>query len=107
MLVRSRARVAIIAMVIGAAAGTLTRLPAQQQASDSTKPAASDTARPVRSDAPAAGPLRPKEWQRFEPQLAQRAAERALPQEGSMHTLRLSTLALILIGVIVLLLLVR
>lgn len=81
--------------------------PLAAQGPDSTRAATADTSRATAPSTSLSGPRVQAKWQRYEPSLAPRASERALPQEGETHTIKLTTLAIILIAVIVLLLLVR
>lgn len=79
---------------------------AAQQPADSARsaPAAAGPAAPDSLAAP--GPRREDRWQPWRPDFLKGAAA-AGAQEGRMHTIRLSTLAIVLIGVILLLLIVR
>ncbi len=101
---RSVGRVACAAALLAAAPGAAA---AARQQPDSTRPARADTAAaPPAREAPV-GPRRDTRWQPFRPALTPAANETGAFQEGGMHTLRISTLAIVLIAVIVLLLIVR
>ncbi len=95
-------RAALTALLLAASAPAVRA----QQPRDTARTASDDSARASRADT-TAGPRRTTEWQPFRPSLMPRAARsRSLPADGTT-TIRISTLALILIGVIVVLLIVR
>ncbi len=93
--------VAALLATVGVAAA-----PAQQPA-DQAPPARADTSAMPQSAAGPVGPRRDSGWQPFRPNLFARDGAAGAFQEGRMHTIRLSTLALVLIGVVLLLLIVR
>ena len=78
-----------------------------QQVSDSARAVVADTSRASSPRTPLLGPRRSDDWQPLRPTLRPADPEPAASAGGSMLTLRLSTLDLVLIGVIVLLLIVR
>ncbi len=101
---RSIRRMAFVAALLAAVPAAAA--PAPQQP-DSTRPARADTAAAPSSGAVPLGPRRDTRWQPFRPDLTPAPSAAGALQEGEMHTIRISTLAIVLIGVIVLLLILH
>jgi len=99
---RAAARLAAVLLLLGAAAPA-----AAQQPRDTSRVVPADTTPSAASAAPLAGPRREVGWQPYRPQLLPRADARASAGGDSMQTIRISTVALVLIGVLVLLLIAR
>ena len=98
---KAAVRLAAFLLLLGAAAPA-----AAQQPRDTSRVVPADTT-PAAATTPLAGPRREVTWQPYRPQLLPRSEARGSAAGDSMQTIRISTVALVLIGVIVHLLLVR
>ncbi len=96
-------RMVLVAALLAAAPASA----AAAQQPDSTRSARADTAATPRSAAVPVGPRRDDRWQPYRPDLVPGRSRMAALPEGGMQTIRISTLALVLIVVIVVLLVVR
>jgi hypothetical protein len=97
----SARRAIVVVLLLGA---TIAVPASAQQPRDSTRAVRADTVSTASPVTSVVGPRREVRFQAYRPQLQSRSEARAAAQEGAMHTFTLSTLALSLMGVIVLLL---
>ncbi len=99
---KAAVRLAAVLLLLGAATPA-----AAQQPRDTLRVVPADTTPADASATPLVGPRRQVTWQPYRPQLQPRSDARGSAAGDSMQTIRISTVALVLIGVIVLLLVAR